>query len=288
MQEENNERIFCYCCSTGLRLFELDDNTIAYINECDPSGKMLATIASQQKHPALMAFKNDWGKLADYCPHVFLCYLLHKFIVIPNCQRETYAYVKAMGQVSDSIVDMYEQDIIDDKRIVSMLEHLVLVPVITSEHCMRPAPTVLARFRISDRRYFITIDDIEKLEQDVIAQARCCTLSAVNKTLSSYWQDDHRYVPALTALWGVKETPTETVRRVLKAKTKLYVTDAALEKLDFHYTHPLLEKAKEQQTLLSSLNASSSGGGTAPASSRLDQMMALGALLADARKKNNS
>ena len=118
---EKDEKIYCYCCSTGLKLYEMDDNTIAYINECDPSGHMLAMIASQQKHPALSAFRQDWGRLADCCPHVFLCFLLHKFIVIPNVQRETYAYVKAMGQVSDSIVQMYEQDIIDDKVILALL-----------------------------------------------------------------------------------------------------------------------------------------------------------------------
>lgn len=285
MQTTTNpdEKIYCYCCSTGLKLYELDDNTIAYINECDPSGVMLSRIASQQKHPALSAFRQDWGRLADCCPHVFLCFLLHKFIVIPNVQRETYAYVKAMGQVSDSIVQMYEQDIIDDKVILALLEHLTLVPVITSPHGNKPEPVLLAHLNIETHQYYITLYDIEKLEQDILANTRTMSCAQVSRCLSSYWEDNHCYIPTLAAMYGVKEKPADTVRRVVKKHTKLMLTESTLEALDFHYVHPLLAKDRaDDKKALKVLNHP-------PAvQSRLEQMEALAVLIRKARPENNS
>ena len=84
-------------------------------------------------------------------------------------------------------------------------------------------------------------------------------------------------------MYGVKEKPADTVRRVVKKHTKLMLTESTLEALDFHYVHPLLAKDRvEDKKALKVLNHP-------PAvQSRLEQMEALAALIRKARPENNS
>ena len=106
------------CPDTGLQLGELDDGTVAYLLELDASGSTLARIATQRRHPALCAIRNDWSLLADTCPVVYLCALLMRFVHFPSVPRESFAWAEAQHDIAMDIEAMYEDGTISDEDIV--------------------------------------------------------------------------------------------------------------------------------------------------------------------------
>ena len=116
-----------YCYLTALPLFELDDNTIAYYQTLDPSGTRLEKLlATGYTHPATRFLKDGYFRLAETCPSIFLCWLLHKFITLPVAQYplETYATLEARALISQDIIGYYESDLITDELIENLINTL--------------------------------------------------------------------------------------------------------------------------------------------------------------------
>lgn len=228
------------CPDTGLLLGELDDGTTAYLLELDASGSTLARIATQRRHPALCAIRNDWSLLADTCPVVYLCALLMRFVHFPGVPRESFAWAVAQHDIAECIEALYESDDITERDIVSITEALALTCITDSPLLgARPAVAMQAHYdsmgEAPDRypAWSISRTDIDELCSACIAGINGLPRASVWRTIASYWQDTHRYIPTVQALWGVKETPSETLRRIVKKRTDVTISERELAKLDF-------------------------------------------------------
>lgn len=207
-----------YCNETGLALFQLDDNTVAYYQTIDPSGKMLRTVCSQYRHPAIIAVKDNYWALAESCPAIFLCWLLFKYIHLTYVPRESYEYAVEMNKVSQAIINLYEQDILDDDYIAGLLETLTTTVIVEDR----------ALLSIKLDSPSITKRNIDTLQDNVTALLELMPKATIAKALSSYWVDTHQYIPTLGAMYGVKDTHTErakTLRRAVKSKVRLVLTE---------------------------------------------------------------
>lgn len=236
----SGEPIPILCPDTGLQLGELDDGTTAYLLELDASGSMLARIATQRRHPALCAMRNDWSLLADTCPVVYLCALLMRFVHFPNVPRESFAWAVAQHDIAMDIEAMYEDGTISDSDIVSITEALALT-------CITDSPLLGARPAVAMQAHRDSFDDTEgrnptwsisRADIDELCSACIVGINglprvSVWRTIASYWTDTHRYIPTVQALWGVKETPSETLRRIVKKRTDVTISERELAKLDF-------------------------------------------------------
>lgn len=228
------------CPDTGLLLGELDDGTTAYLLELDASGSTLARIATQRRHPALCAISNDWSLLADTCPVVYLCALLMRFVHFPGVPRESFAWAVAQHDIAECIEALYESDDITERDIVSITEALALTCITDSPLLgVRPAVAMQAHYDSFDDidgrspAWSISRKDIDELCSVCIAGINGLPRASVWRTIASYWQDTHRYIPTVQALWGVKETPSETLRRIVKKRTDVTISERELAKLDF-------------------------------------------------------
>lgn len=236
----SGEPVPIICPDTGLILGELDDGTVAYLLELDPSGSTLARVATQRRHPALCAIRNDWSLLADTCPVVYLCALLMRFVHFPNVPRESFSWAAAQHDIAMYIEAMYEDGTISDEDIVAITEALALTCIIESPTLgTRPAVAMQAHYDSFDDvdgrcpTWSISRSDIDELCSACIACVNGLPRASVWRTIASYWQDTHRYIPTVQALWGVKETPVETLRRIVKKRTDVTLSERELAKLDF-------------------------------------------------------
>jgi hypothetical protein len=228
----SSEPIPILCPDTGLQLGELDDGTTAYLLELDVSGSILARIATQRRHPALCAMRNDWSLLADTCPVVYLCALLMRFVHFPSVPRESFAWAVAQHDIAMDIEAMYEDGTISDSDIVSITEALALT-CITDSPLLGARPAVAMQAHKEGEAFGISRKDIDELCSACIAGINGLPRASVWRTIASYWTDTHRYIPTVQALWGIKETPSETLRRIVKKRTDVTISERELAKLDF-------------------------------------------------------
>lgn len=228
----SGEPVPILCPDSGLQLGELDDGTVAYLLELDASGSVLARIATQRRHPALCAIRNDWSLLADTCPVVYLCALLMRFVHFPNVPRESFAWAVAQNDIARCITGLYESEAITERDIVSITEALALT-CITDSPLLGARPAVAMQAHKEGEAFGISRKDIDELCSACIAGINGLPRASVWRTIASYWQDTHRYIPTVQALWGVKETPSETLRRIVKKRTDVTISERELAKLDF-------------------------------------------------------
>lgn len=295
------------CPDTGLQLGELDDNTVSYLMELDPSGSTLARVATQRRHPALCAIRNDWSLLADTCPVVYLCALLMRFVHFPSVPRESFEWAMAQHQIALDIEAMYEDGTISDADIVSITEALALTCITDSPLLgMRPAVAMQAHRDSFDDVdgchpvWSISRKDIDELCSACIAGINGLPRASIWRTIASYWQDTHRYIPTVQALWGVKEAPAETLRRIVKKRTDVTISERELAKLDFLDAMRIgalpssasLTKALALAPAKPAQSVTQSNPAGASSAQALDAFAALAALLkkcvAEASLKNNS
>ena len=271
------------CPDTGLQLGELDDGTTAYLLELDASGSTLARIATQRRHPALCAIRNDWSLLADTCPVVYLCALLMRFVHFPGVPKESFSWAQAQHDIAQCITALYESDGISDGDIVSITEALALTCITESPALgTRPAIAMQAHYD-ADGSWGISRANIDELCSACIAGINGLPRASVWRTIASYWQDMHRYIPTVQALWGVKEAPAETLRRIVKKRTDVTVSERELAKLDFldaMHIGALPSSASLTKALsLAPTVAPSPSAAPAPAPDALNAFAALAALL---------
>lgn len=228
----SGEPVPILCPDSGLQLGELDDGTVAYLLELDASGSTLARVATQRRHPALCAIRNDWSLLADTCPVVYLCALLMRFAHFPNVPRESFSWAVAQHDIAMDIEAMYEDGTISDEDIVSITEALALT-CITESPVLGTRPAVAMQAHKEGEAFGISRNDLDELCAACIAGVNGLPRASVWRTIASYWQDTHRYIPTVQALWGVKETPAETLRRIVKKRTDVTLSERELAKLDF-------------------------------------------------------
>lgn len=271
------------CPDTGLQLGELDDGTTAYLLELDASGSTLARIATQRRHPALCAIRNDWSLLADTCPVVYLCALLMRFVHFPGVPKESFSWAQAQHNIAMDIEAMYEDGTISDGDIVSITEALALTCITESPALgTRPAIAMQAHYD-ADGSWGISRANIDELCSACIAGINGLPRASVWRTIASYWQDMHRYIPTVQALWGVKEAPAETLRRIVKKRTDVTVSERELAKLDFldaMHIGALPSSASLTKALsLAPTVAPSPSAAPAPAPDALNAFAALAALL---------
>lgn len=227
-----DEPVPILCPDTGLQLGELDDGTTAYLLELDASGSTLVRIATQRRHPALCAMRNDWSLLADTCPIVYLCALLMRFVHFPNVPRESFAWAVAQHDIAKCIEALYESEALTERDIVSITEALALT-CITDSPLLGARPAVAMQAHKEGEAFGISRKDIDELCSACIADINGLPRASVWRTIASYWTDTHRYIPTVQALWGVKETPSETLRRIVKKRTDVTISERELAKLDF-------------------------------------------------------
>lgn len=293
----SGELVPILCPDTGLQLGELDDGTVAYLLELDPSGSTLARVATQRRHPALCAIRNDWSLLADTCPVVYLCALLMRFVHFPNVPRESFSWAVAQHDIAMDIEAMYEDGTISDEDIVSITEALALTCIMESPALgTRPAVAMQAHYDSFDDidgrcpTWSISRKDIDELCSACIAGVNGLPRASVWRTIASYWQDMHRYIPTVQALWGVKETPAETLRRIVKKRTDVTLSERELAKLDFldaMHINALpsaasLSKALALAPAKPTQNTMQCNPVVAPTAQALDAFAALAALLKNA------
>jgi len=279
----SGEPVPILCPDTGLQLGELDDGTTAYLLELDASGSTLARIATQRRHPALCAIRNDWSLLADTCPVVYLCALLMRFVHFPGVPKESFSWAQAQHNIAMDIEAMYEDGTISDGDIVSITEALALTCITESPALgTRPAIAMQAHYD-ADGSWGISRANIDELCSACIAGINGLPRASVWRTIASYWQDMHRYIPTVQALWGVKEAPAETLRRIVKKRTDVTVSERELAKLDFldaMHIGALPSSASLTKALsLAPTVAPSPSAAPAPAPDALNAFAALAALL---------
>lgn len=286
----SGEPVPILCPDTGLQLGELDDGTTAYLLELDASGSTLARIATQRRHPALCAIRNDWSLLADTCPVVYLCALLMRFVHFPGVPKESFSWAQAQHNIAMDIEAMYEDGTISDGDIVSITEALALT-CITESPALGTRPAIAMQAHrdsfddVNDRYpdWSISRKDIDELCSACIAGVNGLPRASVWRTIASYWQDMHRYVPTVQAMWGVKEAPAETLRRIVKKRTDVTVSERELAKLDFldaMHIGALPSSASLTKALsLAPTVAPSPSAAPAPAPDALNAFAALAALL---------
>lgn len=275
------------CPDTGLQLGELDDGTTAYLLELDATGSTLTRVATQRRHPALCAMRNDWSLLADTCPVVYLCALLMRFVHFPSVPRESFSWALAQRDIAQCISHMYESEALSDTDLVAITEALALTCV-TDSPLAGARPAVAMQAQRKGEAFYISRSDIDALCTSCISGVNGLPRASVWRTIASYWQDTHRYIPTVQAMWGVKEAPTETLRRIVKKRTDVTVSERELAKLDFLDAMHLgalpssasLTKALTLAPSMPTAQASPSRtSGTQNAQASLDAFVALASLL---------
>ena len=213
-----------YCYLTALPLFDLDDNTIAYYQTLDPSGTRLEKLlATGYTHPATKFLKDGYFRLAETCPSIFLCWLLHKFITLPVAQYplETYSTLEARALISQDIIGYYESDLITDELIENLINTLQAVPFVNNKAaCTIPltSPTSLK------------VSDIEMLIEKTRTEARKVETRDVIRILSNYqidWKANNEIAEFLYRYWNnswtgdYRDSPRAKIRKEVTRRTRV-------------------------------------------------------------------
>lgn len=197
----DNDPITVYCCETALPLFQLDDNTIAYYQQIDPSGKVLERhLTFGYRHPAIRTVKDGYFRLADTCPVVFLCWLMHKFITLPTSiyPLESYDNLIARSVISAQLSDYYDNGQIDDNLYDSIVSTLQAVPFIDDKtDCTIPLQSPS-----------ISVPDIEFLLERVRTATAKKDAKDITKAISQYRVSEsvHKASKLLYLYWNQSST----------------------------------------------------------------------------------
>ena len=220
----DKDPLTAYCYLTAIPLFELDDNTIAYYKALDPSGIQLEKLlATGYTHPATRFLKDGYFHLAETCPAIFLCWLLHKFITLPVEQYplESYSALEARASVSQDIIGYYESDLITDELIENLINTLQAVPFINNKAACTiqlPSPTSLK------------VSDIDMLIEKTRTEARKVETRDVIRILSSYqidWKANNDIAEFLYRYWNnswtgsYKDSPRAKIRKEVTRRTRI-------------------------------------------------------------------
>jgi len=239
-----------YCYLTALPLFELDDNTIAYYQSLDPSGTRLEKLlATGYTHPATRFLKDGYFHLAETCPSIFLCWLLHKFITLPVAQYplESYTALEARALVSQDIIGYYESDLITDELIENLINTLQAVPFVNN----KAACTI----QLSDPSS-LRVSDIEMLIEKTRTEARKVETRDVIRILSNYqidWKANNEIAEFLYRYWNnswtgdYRDSPRAKIRKEVTRRTRVIT---ALDLIDpFPYATESLLSATPKATV---------------------------------------
>lgn len=220
----DREQLTVYCYHTALPLFQLDDNTIAYYKAMDPSGTQLERLlATGYTHPATRFLKDGYFHLAECCPSIFLCWLLHKFITLPvsDYPLESYSALEARASVSQDIIGYYESDLITDELIENLINTMQAVPFVHNKAaCTIPltSPTSLK------------VSDIEMLIEKTRTEARKVETRDVIRILSSCqvdWKANNDVAEFLYRYWNsswtgnYKDSPRAKIRKEVTRRTRI-------------------------------------------------------------------
>ena len=246
----DKEQLTVYCYLTALPLFQLDDNTIAYYQSLDPSGKNLEhLLATGYTHPATRFLKDGYFRLAETCPSIFLCWLLHKFITLPvtTYPLETYTTLEARATISQDIIGYYESDLITDELIENLINTLQAVPFVNNKAaCTIPLsdPTSLK------------VSDIEMLVEKTRTEARKVETRDVVRILSNYqidWKANNETAEFLYRYWNnswtgdYQDSPRAKIRKEVTRRTRVIT---ALDLIDpFPYATEHLLAAPPKPTI---------------------------------------
>lgn len=272
----DKEQLTVYCYLTALPLFELDDNTIAYYQSLDPSGRDLERLlATGYTHPATRFLKDGYFHLAETCPSIFLCWLLHKFITLPvtTYPLETYSTLEARATISQDIIGYYESDMITDELIENLINTLQAVPFVHNKAaCTIPltSPTSLK------------VSDIEMLVEKTRTEARKVETRDVIRILSNYqidWKANNETAEFLYRYWNnswtgdYKDSPRAKIRKEVTRRTRIIT---ALDLIDpFPYATENLLTAPPKPTAPYNQRKAESAS---------NALLALASLLAPAKK----
>jgi hypothetical protein len=246
----DKEPLTVYCYLTALPLFELDDNTIAYYQSLDPSGKNLEhLLATGYTHPATRFLKDGYFRLAETCPSIFLCWLLHKFITLPVAQfpLESYSTLEARATISQDIISYYEADLITDELVDNLISTMQAVPFIHN----KAACTI----SLSDPTS-LKVSDIEMLIEKTRTEARKVETRDVIRILSNYqidWKANNEVAEFLYRYWNnswtgdYKDSPRAKIRKEVTRRTRVIT---ALDLIDpFPYATEHLLSAQPKPTV---------------------------------------
>lgn len=272
----NKEPLTVYCYLTALPLFELDDNTIAYYQSLDPSGRDLERLlATGYTHPATRFLKDGYFHLAETCPSIFLCWLLHKFITLPVTAYplETYSTLEARATISQDIIGYYEADLITDELIENLINTLQAVPFVHNKAaCTIPLASPDS----------LKVSDIEMLVEKTRTEARKVETRDVIRILSNYqidWKANNETAEFLYRYWNnswtgdYRDSPRAKIRKEVTRRTRIIT---ALDLIDpFPYA---------TENLLSAPPKPTAPYNQSKAESASNALLALASLLAPAKK----
>jgi hypothetical protein len=243
----DKEPLTVYCYLTALPLFELDDNTIAYYQSLDPSGKNLEhLLATGYTHPATRFLKDGYFRLAETCPSIFLCWLLHKFITLPvaTYPLETYTTLEARATISQDIISYYEADLITDELVDNLISTLQAVPFIHN----KAACTI----SLSDPTS-LKVSDIEMLIEKTRTEARKVETRDVIRILSSYqidWKANNEVAEFLYRYWNnswtgdYKDSPRAKIRKEVTRRTRVITALDLIDPFPYATEHLLSSQPK--------------------------------------------
>lgn len=239
-----------YCYLTALPLFQLDDNTIAYYQAVDPSGiRLEKLLATGYTHPATKFLKDGYFRLAETCPSIFLCWLLHKFITLPVDQYplESYTTLEARATISQDIIGYYESDLITDELIDNLVCTLQAVPFVHNKAaCTIPLASPDS----------LKVSDIEMLIEKTRTEARKVETRDVIRILSNYqidWKANNETAEFLYRYWNnswtgdYRDSPRAKIRKEVTRRTRVIT---ALDLIDpFPYATESLLAAQPKSTV---------------------------------------
>lgn len=271
----SDQPVWVHCHETGLPLFQLDDNTVAMYRELDPSGKLLSQICLQgYTHPALKAFRGDMTLLAETCPQIFLCFLLHKFIVYPHLERVTWDWMQAMEDTDSVICQLYDNEDLTDDDIADLLETCVLVRCAGN----KTADTLPLADPLD-----INAERIREFVQSVSKRVSTLPRKPIYETINGMEQADWKFaltVQHLRPLPQVKgdrwDNPMSVTRKVSKAVVRKTSVPTKITMLDVLDTETLISpKASVNHSANISVAPSSSSQ-----ASPMEKLAALRAMMA--------
>lgn len=243
----DREQLTVYCYLTALPLFQLDDNTIAYYQSIDPSGKNLEhLLATGYTHPATRFLKDGYFRLAETCPSIFLCWLLHKFITLPVAAYplESYTALEARATISQDIVSYYESDLITDELVDNLIHTLQAVPFIHNKAaCTIPLPSPTS----------LKVSDIEMLIEKTRTEARKVETRDVVRILSSYqidWKANNEIAEFLYRYWNnswtgdYKDSPRAKIRKEVTRRTRVITALDLIDPFPYATEHLLSAPTK--------------------------------------------
>lgn len=219
-----------YCYETAFKLFDLDDNTVAYYQTIDPSGTMLERhLAMGYRHPAIRSVKNGYYQLAECYPTLFLCWLMHKFITLPVAQYplESYVNLQARASISSQLVHLYESEQIDDVLFQDIISTLQAVPFVEDK--------TDATIRLQSP--LISLSDIQFLLERVRTATNRLNAKEVALAISQYRisESKHRASQLLYLYWNqsstgdYRDSPKAHIRKEVNRRIKQI---SALDLLD--------------------------------------------------------